>query len=159
MPPAIPHAALARAVTDAFGGATRVVQEEPLYGDASSRRYVRLQLAGAPVSTAVAMVLGEGRFAPGSDELGGGGDGAELPYLNVGRWLAAHGFPVPAVYADRSREDGALLLEDIGDVTLWKAIETDPPLTEPLFAEAVDLLARLQVSGAHHADADRKSVV
>ena len=85
-----------------------------LHGDASTRRYVRLHLAGAPHASAVAMVLGDGRFAPGSDELGGGTAPAELPFVNVGRWLAAHGFPVPALYADRAREDGLLLLEDIG---------------------------------------------
>lgn len=146
------HAALARAVADAFGGATHIVRADPLHGDASSRRYVRLHLDAAP-STAVAMLLGEGRFAPGSDELGGGGAGTELPFVNVGRWLAAHGFPVPAIYADRAREDGLLLLEDVGDVTLWAAVESEPGRTGPLFAAAVDLLARLQVAGARHADA------
>ena len=153
MSSAIPHAALARAVADAFGGATHIVRADPLHGDASSRRYVRLHLDAAP-STAVAMLLGEGRFTPGSDELGGGGASAELPFVNVGRWLAAHAFPVPALYADRTREDGLLLLEDVGDVTLWAAVESEPGRTEPLFAAAVDLLARLQVAGARHADAE-----
>ncbi len=148
----MPHAALARAVTDTFGGATRIVRADPLHGDASSRRYVRLHLTGAP-ATAVAMLLGEGRFAPGSDELGGRDASAELPFVNVGRWLAAHDFPVPALYADRAREDGLLLLEDVGDVTLWAAVESDSTRTAPLFAAAVDLLARLQVTGVRHADA------
>jgi N-acetylmuramate 1-kinase len=152
MSSAIPHAVLARAVVDVFGDATHVVRAEPLHGDASSRRYVRLHLDTAP-RTAVAMLLGEGRFAPGSDELGGGAAGAELPFVNVGRWLAAHGFPVPSLYADRAREDGLLLLEDIGDVTLWAAVEAEPARTEPLFTAAVDLLARLQVAGARHPDA------
>src|SRR5262252_6702793 len=102
----IPHAALARSVTIAFGDTARITSAEPLHGDASTRRYVRLRLAGAQRTTAVAMVLGEGRFAPGSDELGGGTASTELPFVNVGRWLAAHDFPVPALYADRSREDG-----------------------------------------------------
>lgn len=152
MSSAIPLEALARAVTDAFGGAARMVGHEPLHGDASSRRYVRLQLTGASVPTAVAMLLGEGRFAPGSDEIGGGAASPELPFVNVGRWLAAQGFPVPALYADRAREDGLLLLEDVGDTTLWAAVDADGARTEPLFAAAVDLLARLQVSGARHAD-------
>src|SRR5262245_48837033 len=151
MSSAIPHAVLARAVVAAFGDATHVVRAEPLHGDASSRRYVRLRLDAAPF-TAVAMLLGEGRFAPGSDELGGGAASAELPFVNVGRWLAAHGFPVPAVYADRARDQGLLLLEDVGDVTLWAAVEAAPERTEPLFAAAVDLLARLQIAGARHPD-------
>ncbi len=150
MSTAIPHAALVRVVGDAFGGGARVLGVEPLHGDASSRRYVRVRLAGAAAPTAVAMLLGEGRFAPGSDELGGG-TSAELPFVNVGRWLAANHFPVPTLFADRAREDGVLLLEDVGDVTLWAAVEDDPSRTEGLFAAAVDLLARLQVAGAKSA--------
>ena len=55
--------------------------------------------------------------------------------MNVGRWLAAHGFPVPALYADRAREDGLLLLEDVGDTTLWAAVAgRRRRATRPLFA-------------------------
>jgi aminoglycoside/choline kinase family phosphotransferase len=152
MAASIPHAALVRVVRDAFGTAADVARAEPLHGDASTRRYVRLHLRGAGIDSAVAMLLGEGRFAPGSDELGEGEASAELPFVNVGRWLAAHEFPVPVLYADRAREDGVLLLEDVGDVTLWGAVEAEPARTEPLFAAAVDLLAQLQVAGARHAD-------
>ena len=148
----IPRDVLARTVTIAFGDSARVTRAVPLHGDASTRRYVRLHLTGAPPASAVAMVLGEGRFTASSDELGGGAATPELPFVNVGRWLAAHGFPVPALYADRSREDGLLLLEDVGDVNLWQAVEADPTRTEPLFFAAVDLLAQLQVAGARHAD-------
>ena len=152
MSSAIPHEALKRAATLALGDAARITGVDPLHGDASTRRYLRLRLDGARVPTVVAMLLGEGRFAPASDELGGGAAGSELPFLNVGRWLAAHGFPVPRVIADRSREEGFLLLEDIGDVTLWAAVEADAARARPLFAEAVDLLARLQIAGARHPD-------
>jgi aminoglycoside/choline kinase family phosphotransferase len=148
----IPHAALVRVVRDAFGTAADVARAEALHGDASTRRYVRVHLRGAAVGSAVAMLLGEGRFAPGSDELGRRDASAELPFVNVGRWLAANDFPVPALYADRARDEGVLLLEDVGDVTLWAAVETEPARTEPLFAAAVDLLARLQIAGARHPD-------
>src|SRR5262245_23266302 len=144
----IPHEALACAVRAGFGGGARVARTEALHGDASSRRYVRLHLIGAPIPTAVAMLLGEGRFSPGSDELGGGAGDDELPYVNVGRWLHARGFPVPELYADHSREDGLLLLEDIGSTTLWAAVDAEPARAEPLFAQAIDLLARLQIAGA-----------
>ena len=148
----IPHAALARAVALAFGAAARVAAAEPLHGDASTRRYLRLRLDGAPVAGAIAMLLGEGRFAPGSDELGGGLAVDELPYLNVGRWLDAHGFPVPAVYADRAAEDGLLLLEDCGDTSLWAAAAATPGEAPRLFGEAVDLLVGLQAAGDRHPD-------
>ena len=149
----IPSDLLDRTVTTAFGERARVTRAVPLHGDASTRRYVRLHLTGAPPASAVAMVLGEGRFTPGSDELGGGATTTELPFVNVGRWLAAQAFPVPALYADRSREDGLLLLEDVGDVNLWHAVQSDPARTEALFVAAVDLLAQLQVAGARHPDA------
>jgi aminoglycoside/choline kinase family phosphotransferase len=136
----------ARAVRTAFGAGVRVQASRALAGDASTRRYVRLQLAGggAP-DTIVAMVLGEGRFAPGSDELGGGISIDELPFLNVGRWLAARGFSVPAVYHDGTRDDALLLLEDVGDETLWTAASRGA--ATPLFERAVDLLVELQAAG------------
>src|SRR5437868_3468935 len=80
------HARFERAVHDAFGPDARVVATTPLHGDASSRRYVRLGLAGPAPAQVVVMVLGEGRFTGGSDELGGGAS-SELPFVNVARWL------------------------------------------------------------------------
>ena len=148
MPSSIPHDALARAVRTAFGAAVRIVDHEALAGDASSRRYVRLRLdgSGAP-GTAVAMLLPSEQR---SDELGGA-RGGELPFLNVGRYLAAHDLPVPQVY-QAAPADLLLLLEDIGDTTLWKAVSAEPARTEGLFATAVDLLVRLQLAGIRHPD-------
>jgi aminoglycoside/choline kinase family phosphotransferase len=139
----------ARAVRETFGDDARIVATTPLHGDASSRRYVRLSLAGAPIESAVVMVLGEDRFG-GSDELGGGG-ATELPFVEVGRWLATHGLRVPVLRADRARTDRLLLLEDVGDTTLWAAVSAEPARTRELFGDAVDLLVRLQVAGARPA--------
>jgi hypothetical protein len=157
MPAPIPHESLARAVRDAFGSGARVVAAAPLSGDASSRRYLRLRLAGgAAPSSAVAMLLGvEQRFGPGADEMRGGTgeppDG-ELAFVNVARWLAARGVAVPAIYHDASASDALLLLEDIGDTTLWAAAGARPADAAHLFAAAVDLLVALQVAGARHPD-------
>ncbi len=144
-----------RAVHEAFGPDARLVAVTPLHGDASSRRYVRLALRGPAPTSVVVMLLGEGRFTGGSDELGGAASASELPFVNVARWLGVHGFPVPAIHLDRAREDGLLVLEDVGDTTLWTAVCADPRRTPPLFAKAVDLLARLQIAGA---GADRSCV-
>jgi hypothetical protein len=153
MPEPLPHEALARAVRAAFGGDAAVLAADPLSGDASTRRYVRLRLAGthAP-ATAVAMLLGEGRFAPGSDEIGGGVVIDELPFVNVGRWFAAQGFAVPAVHQDAAQTDGFLLLEDIGDTTLWTAATRDVSAAPALFEAAVDLLVAIQAAAARHPD-------
>lgn len=153
MPEHDERARWAHAVRAAFGPAARVVATAPLHGDASSRRYVRLTLADAAVPSAVVMVLGEGRFTGGSDELGGAERPAELPFVNVARWLGAQGFPIPAIHLDRAREDGLLLLEDVGDTTLWAAVDAAPGRTGDLFGRAVDLLVRLQAAGDRARDA------
>jgi N-acetylmuramate 1-kinase len=152
---ALPHEALARAARAAFGPAARIAATEALAGDASTRRYVRLRLAGdgAPAS-AVAMLLGEDRTPLGSEELGDLDVRGELPFVGVGRWLAERGIPVPALYHDAAERDGLLLLEDVGDTTLWRAAVEAPARAPALFAAAVDGLVALQVAGARHADPD-----
>ena len=149
------HVRVERAVHDAFGPDVCITDTTALHGDASSRRYLRLSLTGTAPARVVVMILGEGRFTGGSDELGADAMATELPFVNVARWLTAHGFAVPAIHLDRAREDGLLLLEDVGDTTLWTAVAADATSTRPLFAQAVDLLARLQVIGA---TADRECV-
>ncbi len=154
MPAPIPHEALARAVRAAFGGDTRVVSVVALAGDASSRRYVRLTLAGPGIPpTVVGMVLGAERGPLGSDEIGGGTAGDEIPFVNVGRYLARVGLPVPAVVHDAARADGLLLVEDIGDTTLWTAASGTPADAPALFEAAVDLLVAFQAAGARHPEA------
>jgi hypothetical protein len=148
----LPYDVLARLVRSAFGSDARLADVTLLRGDASTRRYARLVLAGSGPPTAVAMLLGEGRFTGGSDELGGGSAITELPFVNVGRWLASHDFPVPALYADASREDGVLVLEDIGDTTLWAAASAAPARALPLFEKAVEMLVALQVAGRRAPD-------
>src|SRR5262245_53800899 len=153
MPAPIPHEALARAVRAALGAEARVLTSTALAGDASSRRYVRLTLAGpgAP-PTVVGMLLGPDRFPMGSDEIGGEGGRDELPFVNVGRYLARVGLPVPALVHDAAATDALLLVEDIGDTTLWAAAQAAPADAVGLFEAAVDLLAALQRAGACHPD-------
>jgi len=153
MPAPLPHDAFARAVRTAFGAAARIAGEAPLAGDASTRRYVRLRLVGdgAP-PTAVAMLLPPDAHV--SPEVGGAGNGErELSFLNVARYLGTSGLPVPAVYHDASvGADALLLLEDVGDTTLFAAAKASPADARPLFEQAVDLLVALQDLGARAPD-------
>src|SRR5207247_539256 len=66
--------------------------------------------------------------------------------------LAARGFPVPIIHRDAAASDSLLLLEDVGDTTLWAAASAHPADVRPLFAASVDLLTALQVAGARHPD-------
>lgn len=153
MADAIPHEALARAVRAAFGDATRVVATTLLAADASSRRYARLTIdgGGAP-RTVVAMLLGADRFPLGSDEMRAAVRSTELPFVAVGRYLASRGLPVPAIYHDASRDYALVLVEDIGDTTLWAAVSALPADAPRRFEDAIDLLVALQVAGRRDPD-------
>lgn len=85
-----------------WGNATR----EPLTGDASARKYVRLRQAGR---TAVLM------------------DASRLPeivapFIRIGTHLRQLGFSAPEIIA-RDEADGLLLLEDFGDTTFAQLLD------------------------------------
>ena len=138
---------LAPALREAWPKA-RVTSCVALAGQASSRRYFRLELAGAPVATAVVMRLPDDpALAFGSDEGAeqAGAPGEErLPFLDVQRFLASRGLPVPRVYAaDLPRR--VVLLEDVGDESFEARLRVTAPeaWTSP-YGAAVDLLAEFQ---------------
>lgn len=123
---------LAELVEGRFPGAI-VTGEERLAGDASTRRYVRLRLDGPDAPpTAIAMMLA----APTPPE------GPELPFPNVARYLASRGVAVPAVYAVRDHDLGALLLEDLGDAPL-AGVLASPATTETEAERRLTQVARL----------------
>jgi aminoglycoside/choline kinase family phosphotransferase len=80
-----------------------------------------------------------------SDELGVFGDEgpSELPFVNVWRFLSAITDAVPRIYAIDDELAG-LVLEDVGDVTLWDAASRPGAAGEDLFDRALELLAELQ---------------
>jgi aminoglycoside/choline kinase family phosphotransferase len=137
-----------------FGAATGVARIAVLAGDASTRRYARLWLrgSGAP-RTVIAMVLADRGVAMSSDELASLTQApAELPYVNVHRFLAALGVAIPELYVDAA-ERGVLLLEDIGDTTLWEAVREAPrEVVLRLYRQAIDQLLLLQIEGSRRND-------
>ena len=75
---------------------------------------------------------------------------AEIPFLNVGRFLASRGIAVPAIYA-AEESHGVILLEDLGDLALAEAAALAPPAErEAVLGPAIDLLAEL--ASLHSAD-------
>ncbi len=108
---------------------------EPLAGDASTRAYFRARGAGGESAVVAAH---EAAFDPDS-----------FPFLETARLLEESGVRVPAVRAVDGPA-GLILLEDLGDRTLQMEVEETggaPDRVERLYAEAVEIIVRLQRDG------------
>lgn len=111
------------------------IEIQPLTGDASTRRYFRLildtKIPEEDSNTLMAMQLDE-------PEQG------EMDWLLIQEYLANLNLPVPKVY-EYFQDDGVLILEDLGDVTLEQCLhDAEPTHAELWLDKAVDLLALLQ---------------
>jgi hypothetical protein len=105
------------------------IRVAPLSGDASTRRYFRLQ---GPAGSEVASLYPE-PFTPD-----------ELPFLGVRALLAGFGLLVPAI-VDHDGERGIVIQADLGDVTLQQALpDASPQERDDLYREALDGLTILQ---------------
>jgi hypothetical protein len=140
--------ALAR---EAWGASARTLSITPLAGDASSRSYVRARLEGAPVDTVVVMIQPDSGLAISSEELAVFDKPLrEMPFLNVQRYLRTRGIAVPEVHAAR---DDLVLLEDLGDESLWEAARSAPAAERlDLYRRSIDELVSLQTAGARRPD-------
>ncbi len=135
-PVARTEARVRRAVSEALGTDASAWPVRRLAGHASMRSYWRV---GTPPDSRVVMVMPEGGKP---EEITSGGPPPEDPFVNVQRWLATAGVRVPRIDLFLPGE-GLLVLEDLGDEMLeTRLLAGDAP--EPLYAEAVDQLARLR---------------
>lgn len=100
---------------------------EPLAGDASARRYLRLRRGP---ERAVLMDADPAQ----AEQVG--------PFLAVGGWLTAQGYSAPAVLA-ADEHHGLLLLEDLGDGLFARLAARDPARELPLYQAATGFLADL----------------
>jgi aminoglycoside/choline kinase family phosphotransferase len=98
----------------------------PLAGDASFRRYFRIQ---AGDQRAVLM------DAPPPQE-------DVRPFVAVAGWLAQIGLVAPKIIA-ADIERGLLLLDDLGDARMREALDADPEAESELYETAVDVLVHL----------------
>lgn len=133
---------------------SRLIRLEPLAGDMSTRRYVRVHLEGK-ISSLILMILnqGKGPVRGGRQDLS-----QDDTFVELGSYLESIGVRTPKIVLD-ARKTGALLVEDIGDLGLWRfalndlrkeddkttervSLAGDPVLV--LFKQAVDIIAKLQ---------------
>jgi aminoglycoside/choline kinase family phosphotransferase len=139
------EAALRDQVARATGRPQEGAAVQKLKGDASNRSYHRV---GTWPDSVVVMVMPE--QAKASEEAAGKAEPTELPFLDVQRYLSGLGVRVPAVLG-HDEIAGMLVLEDLGDVTLEKALLKTPAHT--LYGTAVDLLAYLRTAAEARPDA------
>ena len=97
----------------------------PVTGDASFRRYFRV------VDDTRRAILMD---APPPEDTG--------PFLHIARWLHAHGFAAPDVFAVDTAQ-GLALIEDFGKDRFREAIDADPARAPDLYRAAVDVLVAL----------------
>ena len=128
----VPH--LAQLLDATFPGSA-VQGMQALKGEASTRRYYRVQLAGAPRSCIVMRLPDEAADGPARTQA--------RSFLDVQRFLSEGGVPVPQVYA-QDIPNGLLLLEDLGDDTFDARLRSVPRSDWDVpYASAIALLARL----------------
>jgi N-acetylmuramate 1-kinase len=126
----------------------------PLAGDASNRRYYRIDVAGGPPHSLILMQLAEPEGFKQSEEAVSGAltHVTELPFLNILSHLSKAGVSVPTLhYYDQTA--GLLYLEDFGDVTLAEAVsQSDGPSIEARYKQAINVLVQIQVKATTPAD-------
>lgn len=112
------------------GGFRDGLRVEPLVGDGSDRRFIRLR--SGPRHW-VALVAPR-KKATGCDE--------NDSYLRIGTHLRRIGVPVPEIlWADAA--EGHFLLEDVGDCHLQRLANRRPSAVRSLYRQALGLLAHL----------------
>lgn len=106
-----------------------------LPGDASTRKYFRILTHSQ--KTFILM-----KMDPFEEK--------ENAFLNVRRHLDSVGVNVPSVL-DVQPEKGLMLLEDLGDVTLLKRLQTvsSPDVERGFYERVIDGLIQLQICGSH----------
>ena len=126
----------------------------PLAGDASNRRYFRIELTGAAARPVILMQLAEAEAFKQSEEAVSGSvhSVAELPFLNILSHLSKAGVSVPRLY-HYDQTAGLLYLEDFGDLTLSDACrQASAKELEARYTQAVDVLAQMQAKATSPAD-------
>jgi aminoglycoside/choline kinase family phosphotransferase len=127
-----------------------------LRGDLSTRRFWRVALATRPQTpappSAILVDLGPDdlpRYVRALNLLPT--PIAEPPWINVHRFLESIGAPVPALY-DADTALRAMLVEDVGELSLLDAIRRPGADTADLFRLAASELLRLHVDGTARID-------
>ena len=118
----------------------------PLTGDASNRRYFRVEFKGEGGPRTAILMERQGTlgFKKSEEAVSGGapeppGD----PFLLVADALGRRGLPVPSIY-HRLPDGSKTLQEDLGDETVLSRLQSEAKAEGSLTEKALSLLVRLQ---------------
>ncbi|MBK7865262.1 MAG: phosphotransferase, partial [Archangiaceae bacterium] len=117
-----------------------------LKGDASNRSYYRVSVG--PKSWVVMVMPPDA--SKKSEEASKGEAPAELPFVNVHRYLSKLGVRVPRII-EFDEPANMMVLEDLSDVTFEQALLTTGK-REQLYSDAIDLLARMRLAAEKSPD-------
>lgn len=113
-----------------------------LHGDASYRTYFRAELKDG--RSFIIIKLPEGMQSASEEITNLQEKPADLPFLEIARYLKSRGLPVPEVF-HVEKETGILLLEDLGDETLERRLQrSSPEERDRWYRKAIDLLVQFQ---------------
>lgn len=113
---------------------------QPLFGDGSSRRFIRIFMNDEPCGLAV---------APGSPDRSGMAEFRSS--VSIAKHLYNCGIPVPEVLGVDSRH-GLILFEDLGDTRLHNRLQAERGGCEQMYKEVIDTLVDMQLKGAENFD-------
>lgn len=133
----VPASPLLKAAVEARGG--RLAEARPLAGDGSDRSFFRI-----PGEAGLVLLLHP--HPPGR------GISENDSYFLIGRHLRSRGVPVPEIY-DFSREEGWMLLEDVGDLSLADGVAAAAEgEMRAWYRRALEVLVLQQLEGARGFD-------
>jgi N-acetylmuramate 1-kinase len=137
-------------VRELCGGAAPRITTMP--GGASLRRYHRVEVPGGARASLVIMELGDN--ATKSDEAVKGSAPAELPFINIQRFLSGAGVAVPEILRFDAA-NGLVYLEDLGDVTFESRVaDGSDEVRRRYYQAAIDQLVAMQRYAAAHPDSN-----
>ncbi len=119
-----------------------------LHGDASYRAYYRATLEDG--ATYIIMQMPPGKSSVSEEITNFGGKHNELPFINVNRFLASCGLPVPKIFRYDEVEK-IMVLEDLGDGLMFNFVaKAGNAERERYYKKAIDLLAEMQRKTTPH---------
>jgi aminoglycoside/choline kinase family phosphotransferase len=138
---------LQAAYTSATGKPAGPVTRLP--GGAGNRIYWRVEDVAAQHTAVVMELPADPLRSEEASKQPGAEAAAELPFLNVHRYLQGIGVRVPRIYLD-DHQRGFVVLEDLSDRTLEAALDGGD--RRAIYSDAIDQLARLRAGAEARPD-------